>query len=382
MRGLKVRNLRKLIKDSSTYGVPVEDGRIGGDPFLTGPFARGTKLSVYFDQGDNAVEETLRRKIDPATTSVIMFPGQGTQHVGMCGDTSSMPRPVQVLYEIASSILNYDLLDLCANGPLEKLNKTVYSQPAILVSSLAALERLRDTDPDAIERCVVTSGFSIGEITALVFAGVMSFEDAIRVVKVRAEAMQLASEIVPSGMSTVLYGADSKLNYSLVVAKEWCRREYKMEEPVCSIANYLFPHCKVVAGHTEALDFLDANYKDFNLRRVKRLPVAGAFHTDLMKPAADPMRAVLDSITINRPRMPVYSNVTANRYRSSGELKKVLVKQIYKPVKWEQVIQNLYQRPKESEYPMTFECGPGASLAAVLKNVNSKAHLKCKKIQP
>ncbi|ODN05766.1 putative malonyl-CoA-acyl carrier protein transacylase, mitochondrial [Orchesella cincta] len=279
MRGVRLRNLRKLIQDSSTFGAPLEDGKIGGDPFLTGPFAKGTKLSVYFDQGDNAAEESMRRKINPSDTSVIMFPGQGTQHVGMCGDTASMPRHVQVLYEIASSILNYDLLDLCANGPIDKLNKTVYSQPAILVSSLAALERLRDTEPGVIERCVVTAGFSIGEITALVFAGVLSFEDAIRVVKVRAEAMQLASEIVPSGMSTVLYGADSKLNYSLVVAKEWCKREFKIDDPVCSIANYLFPHCKVVAGHTEALDFLEANYKDFNLRRVKRLPVSGAFHT-------------------------------------------------------------------------------------------------------
>lgn len=262
----------------------------------------------------------------------------------MCGDVSTMPRHIRALYEIASGILNYDLLDLCANGPIDTLNQTVYAQPAILVSSLAALERLRDDNADVIERCVVTAGFSIGELAALVFSGVFSFEDAIRIVKVRAEAMQLASEIVPSGMSTILYGADSKVNYSLVVAKEWCRREFHIENPVCSIANYLFPHCKVVAGHKEALEFLEANYKDFNLRRVKRLPVSGAFHTELMKPAAEPMKAVLDTVTINRPRMPVYSNVTGSRFRTSGELKKVLAKQIYMPVRWEQVIQNLYQR--------------------------------------
>lgn len=130
----------------------------------------------------------------------------------MCGDTASMPRHVRVLFEIASSILNYDLLDLCMNGPVEELDKTLYSQPAILVSSLAALERLRDTDPGAIERCVTTAGFSVGEVAALVFAGAISFEDAMRLIKVRAEAMQLSSELVPSGMSTVIYGADSKLS--------------------------------------------------------------------------------------------------------------------------------------------------------------------------
>lgn len=150
----------------------------------------------------------------------------------MCGNPAQLPRYVQVLYEIASSILDYDLLDLCANGPQEKLDQTIHSQPAILVGSLAALERyaffvqkkndtehyimfffrLREEDPVSIEKCVATAGFSIGELTALVFAGVISFEDSIRLVKVRAEAMQLASELTPSGMSTVLYGADSKLS--------------------------------------------------------------------------------------------------------------------------------------------------------------------------
>lgn len=133
-------------------------------------------------------------------------------------------------------------------------------------------------------------------------------------------------------------------DFGLLVAQEWCKREYQIEQPVCSIANYLFPHCKVIAGHAEALEFLETNYKDFNLRKVKRLPVSGAFHTSLMRPAAEPMKAVLETVTINRPRMPVYSNVTALRYKSSKELQKLLTKQIYSPVKWEQVVQNLYQR--------------------------------------
>jgi [acyl-carrier-protein] S-malonyltransferase len=133
-------------------------------------------------------------------------------------------------------------------------------------------------------------------------------------------------------------------DYSLLVAREWCKREHNIEDPVCSIANYLFPHCKVIAGHIEALEFLETNYKDFNLRKVKRLPVSGAFHTELMKPAAEPVKQILRDITINRPRMPVFSNLTGYRYHNAEEVRKNLAKQIFKPVMWEQTVQNLYKR--------------------------------------
>ena len=130
----------------------------------------------------------------------------------MCGDVKRLPRETKELYEIASSILGYDLLDLCANGPIEKLNQTVYCQPAVFISSLAAIDRLRDKNPESIDNCVCTAGFSVGEFTALVFSGVLSLEDGVRIVKARAEAMQLQSEMVQGGMATVLYGADSKLS--------------------------------------------------------------------------------------------------------------------------------------------------------------------------
>ncbi len=123
-----------------------------------------------------------------------------------------MSSSVRDLYDMASEILGYNLLDLCQNGPIEELNKTIHCQPAVLVTSLAALERLRERSPRAVESCVATAGFSIGEITALVFGGILTFEDAIKLVKVRAEAMQLATEMVPSAMATVLYRADSKLS--------------------------------------------------------------------------------------------------------------------------------------------------------------------------
>ena len=129
----------------------------------------------------------------------------------MCGDPSRYPSHIKVLYDIASQILNYDLLDLIVNGPAEKLKMTRYSQPAIFVSSLAAVENLRDRDPQAVENCNSVAGFSLGEVAALVLAGVLNYEDAVEFVKYRAEAMQLAGEMIPSGMAVVFYGADSKL---------------------------------------------------------------------------------------------------------------------------------------------------------------------------
>jgi len=134
------------------------------------------------------------------------------------------------------------------------------------------------------------------------------------------------------------------LDYSLTVAKAWCTKEHQIENPVCSIANYLFPHCKVVGGNREAIEFLEKNHKDFNLAKVKRLPVSGAFHTELMKPAADAVAACLKNMEINPSRIPVYSNTTGHRYHSSHEVIRMLPRQIYKPVMWEQILHNLYQR--------------------------------------
>lgn len=130
----------------------------------------------------------------------------------MCGDPNSMSKEVSQMYEIASDILGYDLLDLCINGPIEKLNRTVYCQPAIFVASLAAIEKLKEIDYQSLENCVSVAGFSVGEFTALVFSGILSFEDGLKLVKGRAEAMQLASELVPGAMATILYGADSKVS--------------------------------------------------------------------------------------------------------------------------------------------------------------------------
>ncbi|KAG8230313.1 hypothetical protein J437_LFUL000583 [Ladona fulva] len=318
----------------------------------------------------------LAPRVDPRETSIILFPGQGAQAVGMGKDLLKFP-VVKDLFEAASEILGYDLLKLCLNGPKEKLDKTIYCQPAIFVCSIAALERLVEERPASVENCVATAGFSVGEIAALVFAGSLTFENGkfisydldLNLVKVRAEAMQYASEITPCGMATVLYGPDSQLGYACLKAKEWCK-EQGIENPVCKIANYLYPHCKVVAGNLKALEFLEKNASTYKLKRIRRLPVSGAFHTDLMRPAAEPFKAALKKADVKDPVISVHSNVDGKRYSNANHVIRQLPKQIYRSVKWEQTLHVLYERPEGEYFPKTFECGPGSSLKTILKMFN------------
>ncbi|GLV46642.1 bad egg [Carabus blaptoides fortunei] len=284
------------------------------------------------------------------------------------------------LFDLANYMLGYDLLKICLEGPQSELNKTVHCQPATFVTSLAALEQLKEERPNAIDSCVATAGFSLGEITALCFAGAIQFERALQLIKVRAEAMQLASEACKGSMASVMYGPDSKLNFACLKAKEWCI-DKGVDNPDCRIASYLFPHSKVVAGNEEAIEFLEKNAKEFKLRRIKRLQVTGAFHSDLMLPAVEPFRKALQKSEINDPLINVYSNVDGKRYRDANHIKKQLPKQIVKPVKWEQTLHVLYERNQGQHFPRTFECGPGSSLKTILKQVNAKAWDTCYSIE-
>lgn len=241
-----------------------------------------------------------------------------------------------------------------------------------MVTSLASLEKLQEERPNAIETCVGTAGFSLGEITALTFAGALPFDKAVKLVQIRAEAMQMASDENPSGMATVLYGPDSNLGEACIKAKEWCL-EKGVENPECAVANYLYPHCKVVAGSLDALKYLESNYKSFKLKRIKRLPVSGAFHTSLMKSALQPFREALRNIRIEQPMVNVYSNVDGKRYRNVDQILRQLPAQIVKPVKWEQTLHILYERKQDDHFPRTFEMGPSNSLKTILKQVNAKA---------
>ncbi|XP_067015001.2 probable malonyl-CoA-acyl carrier protein transacylase, mitochondrial [Anabrus simplex] len=339
------------------------------DPWTTSPYPHGAVVTR-----DQSLK-SRRPQRDPRETSIILFPGQGAQFVGMGKDLLKFPI-AKDLFEEANEILGYDLLSLCLNGPKEELDKTIKCQPAIFVSSLAALERLKEERPAAIDNCVAAAGFSIGEITALVFAGAITFERALELVKIRAEAMQIVADAVPGGMMTVFCAPDSQLGLACLQAKEWCL-ERGVENPECSVANYLFPQCKVVAGHVEALKFLESNAAHFKLKRLKRLPVAGAFHSKIMQPAVEPFKESLKLTKIYDPLIAVHSNVDGLTYRDARHVQRQLPLQICKPVKWEQTLHVLYERRAGEHFPRTFECGPGTSLKSVLKMVNAKAWDSC-----
>jgi [acyl-carrier-protein] S-malonyltransferase len=337
------------------------------DNWSTSPYPEGTVFSKNRDQS----KKSKRPRKDPRDCSIILFPGQGAQYVGMAKDLIKIPE-ARDIYQLANEILGYDLLKICLEGPKEKLDKTVYCQPAVMVTSLASLEKLKEERPMAIENCTATAGFSLGELTALVFSGAIPFDRGLKLVQIRAEAMQRASEENPGGMMTVMYGPDSKLGDACIKATEWCL-EKGVENPDCRIANFLYPHCKVIAGSLEALKFIESNYKNYKLKRVKRLPVSGAFHTSLMESAVEPFRQGLKKIPIEKPIVSVHSNVDGKRYRDASHILNQLPKQIVKPVKWEQTLHILYERSQGEAFPRTFETAPGRSLITILKQVNAKA---------
>uniref|UniRef100_A0A6J0UUC8 Malonyl-CoA-acyl carrier protein transacylase, mitochondrial n=1 Tax=Pogona vitticeps TaxID=103695 RepID=A0A6J0UUC8_9SAUR len=323
------------------------------------------------EEGGASEAPPPRTRRAPEEASVLLFPGQGSQFVGMGRGLLRYPN-VPDLFQVAKEVLGYDLLDLCLNGPRAELDRTVHSQPAVFVSSLAALEKLHHQCPTVVENCVAAAGFSIGEYAALVFAGAMDYSEALYAVKVRAEAMQEASEAVPSGMLSVLGRYNTDYVAACSEAREYCR-SMNIENPVCEVSNYLFPDGRVIAGHLQALQFLQKNSKKYSFARVKMLPVSGAFHTQLMESAAEPLSEVLKSINIQPPLIPVYSNVNSKRYKQPKHIQDLLVEQLVSPVKWEQTMHVIYERKQGISFPLTYEVGPGKQLGTILKSCNLKA---------
>ncbi len=290
--------------------------------------------------------------------TAFLFPGQGAQSVGMCQSLCQTLPAAKRLFDEAAEVLGFDLLDVCVNGPAERLNATDISQPALYAASLAALESLRQSEPDAFTDCVAAAGLSLGEYTALAFAGAMSFRDGLRVVQRRGQAMQAASVATPSGMVSVI-GLEASQVEELV---RDARSAGKLE-----LANYLCPGNLVVSGTIAACEALEriANAKG---ARTIRLAVAGAFHTDIMRPADRQLAEVLGTIELKTPRIPVWSNVDAQPHTDPAEIRQLLVRQVLQPVRWEESMRNLLAAGVERFY----EIGPGRVLAGLLKRVNRK----------
>jgi [acyl-carrier-protein] S-malonyltransferase len=295
--------------------------------------------------------------------TAFLFPGQGAQTVGMAGPLCQSLPAAHALFQRASAALGYDLLDVCVNGPADRLNATDVSQPAIFVASLAALEQLKATDPTALGDAVATAGLSLGEYTALVFAGAMSFEDGLKVVQARGAAMQAAAEATPGGMVAVI-GLEVPEVEALVAE---ARPAGTLE-----IANYLCPGNTVVSGSAVALDRLEQLCQEKGGIRATRLAVAGAFHTALMKPADEKLAAALAGVALRPPQVPVWSNVDARPHADPAEIRELLVRQVVSPVRWEETVRGLLAEGVERFY----EIGPGRVLAGLMKRVHRKADFR------
>jgi [acyl-carrier-protein] S-malonyltransferase len=288
----------------------------------------------------------------------FLFPGQGAQAVGMGRQLCDTLPAARQLFDEAAGVLGYDLAAVCWNGPPERLNSTVVSQPAIFVCSLAALESLKATQPEVVASCAGAAGLSLGEYTALVFAGAMSFRDGLRVVRQRGEAMQAASDANPSAMLAIL-GPDE------ATVRDLCARARGGD--VLEIANYLCPGNTVLSGGKVACDAVEKLAESSGGRPV-RLAVAGAFHTVLMKPADDALARALADVELRPPRVPVWSNVDAAPHTDPAEIRRLLVRQVVEPVLWEKSMRNLLA----AGFDRFHEIGPGRVLAGLLKRVQRK----------
>jgi [acyl-carrier-protein] S-malonyltransferase len=294
--------------------------------------------------------------------SAFLFPGQGAQTIGMGKELCATLPAARRLFDEAAEVLGYDLAQVCAEGPAERLNSTAVSQPAIFVASLAALESLKASEPQTLEQCTDTAGLSLGEYTALVFAGVMSFKDGLGVVRRRGEAMQAAAEATPSAMLSIIGLEQPKV-------EELCTQARGSD--VLQVANLLCPGNIVVSGAKSAIDAVEKLVEGAGARSV-RLAVAGAFHTPLMKPADAAVAEVLQSIELKPARIPVWSNVDAQSHTKPEEIRSLLVRQVLQPVLWEQTLRNLLAAGCER----FFEIGPGRVLAGLLKRVQRKAECR------
>ncbi len=294
----------------------------------------------------------------------FLFPGQGAQSVGMCRSIVEKFGSARKLFDSASEILGYDLSKLCFEGPKEQLDSTVYSQPALYVSSLAALQMLKETRPELVASCAMTAGLSLGEYTALVFAEAMSFEDALRVVQRRGQAMQESADRQPSGMASLLMLDREKV-------QEICNEASTLGQ--ISIANFLCPGNLVVSGDKSACDKA-VELAETGGGKAVPLSVAGAFHTTIMQPADQKLAEALASVELKSPRIPVVSNVDAATHSDPEEIRQLLIRQVINPVRWEDSIRWML----ENGITEFTEIGPGKVLSGLLKRIDRK--VKCESV--
>ncbi|MCC6508283.1 MAG: ACP S-malonyltransferase [Pirellulaceae bacterium] len=291
----------------------------------------------------------------------LLFPGQGAQTVGMGQGLLAKSSLTQELFDQARDILGFDLLQLCLTGPAEQLHRTEFSQPALYVHSLAALAQLQRERPQLWDDVRAVAGLSLGEYTAIVAAGGLSFADGLRLVHTRGLAMQAAADQVSSGMASVIGLDVDKL-------REVCLAATQGTEFV-EVANLLCPGNIAISGHTAAIERAEKAVIEAGAMKAIRLAVAGAFHTALMQPAVGRLTEALSHAQFQPTRVPVYSNVDAAAHSQPEQLRSLLARQIITPVLWEASLRNLMTAGMTN----FIEVGAGKVLAGTLKRIDRKA---------
>jgi [acyl-carrier-protein] S-malonyltransferase len=270
------------------------------------------------------------------------------------------------LYDRAGEVLGYDLAKLCFEGPAEELDSTIISQPALFVTSLAALEWLRHESPDVALSCEAAAGLSLGEYTAMVFAGVFDFEAGLTLVQKRGAAMQQASDATPSGMVSIL-------GLERIEVESLCEKARQGE--VLAIANLLCPGNIVISGTNAACERAAELAPKMGAMKAVPLAVAGAFHTPIMRPADQRLAEALAEMEIRRPKIPVISNVDARPHSDPEEIRQLLIQQILSPVRWEDSMRYLM----EQGFDQFYEVGPGRVLRGLLRRIDRK--ISCQSVE-
>lgn len=291
----------------------------------------------------------------------LLFPGQGAQFEGMGRDWAEAFPTARRTWAEADEALGFSLSEACWSGG-EGVNRTDVAQPGILTTSVAIVRVLteRGHDPAATPLC---AGLSLGEYTALWYAGSIDFADAVRLVRLRGEAMQDASEQTPSGMASLMGADEAQANALAAVGAA---------VGICQVANLNAPGQIILSGEHAALDAAEAAAKEHGVRRVRRLVVAGGFHSECMRPAADRLAAALTDVDIRPPRIPVLSNVTAAEVGGPDEIRELLARQVCAPVVWERSMRAALERGVRS----FLEPGPGTILAGILRKIDPEAQVR------
>ena len=295
-------------------------------------------------------------------TAAILFPGQGAQFVGMGQEWAEAFPAARETFQQADEALGFSLSEAIWSADAD-VHRTDIAQPGILVTSAAIMRVLEAEGQVDRSQVPLSAGLSLGEYSALWLAGAFSFEDALRLVHLRGQAMQQAAEATPSGMLSLL-GATQQTATALA--------EEASQAGVCQVANLNSPSQIILSGENTAIDAAEAAAKDHGIRRCIRLSVAGAFHSEVMRPAAERLQEALLDVEILPPKIPVLSNVTAEPAGSPDMIRELLARQVCAPVLWERSMRAALALG-QTEF---IEQGPGKVLAGLMRKTDKEARVR------